>query len=766
MSAKISAILAGMLLLIPVLLPAQTATVSGVVTDAATGEPLMGVNIITENLHGAATDAKGFYAISLNPGKNTLKFKFIGYHTLEKTFTLAAGDQLKLDVQLSEETSLLDEVVVSASRYEQKVSDVVVSMQVLGAQQIENTHTVLIETALQQVPGVMLLDDQVSIRGGNGYSYGVGSRVLLLLDDLPMLTGGGSEAKWDFVPLENLSQIEVLKGASSALYGSSALNGVINIRTAYPTSKPETGVTLYSGLYGNPKRREIAWWDKQPWYGGARISHSRRVGNLDLVGGATFHDDKGYRENEKERFVRMNLNTRYRFAKVKGLSAGINANAMFNEGGNFLLWLNGDTGVYKASPAFDQHFKNTRSNFDPHITWHRNDNSRHSLKGRYYRVTYDSDSLNNYDYTTFGEYQYLKKWDGGLVLTTGASITGVETVSNLFGSSKHRASNQSVYAQAEKQHQKWRFSLGGRYEWHHINGERQASRPLLRAGINWQPGKFTFVRASFGQGFRYPAIAEKYAATQAGALKVFPNDTLKPEYGWNAEIGARQGFAIGSVQGYADAALFWTEYRNMIEFTFGQHFPPELTQPTLFDYINYTGFKAYNITNARISGFEINLTGRGRAGKTEITFSTGYTYTNPVDKDFGKHENTASTDKNILKYRFYHNFKATVDAKYQQFSTGINIDYHSLIINIDRAFEDSLRINGVGLPIFILPGLYEYRQKHNTGDVLLNWRFAWQPADRLKISFIINNLFNREYMTRPADVGPPRTFAVQVGLKV
>jgi len=50
--------------------------------------------------------------------------------------------------------------------------------------------------------------------------------------------------------------------------------------------------------------------------------------------------------------------------------------------------------------------------------------------------------------------------------------------------------------------------------------------------------------------------------------------------------------------------------------------------------------------------------------------------------------------------------------------------------------------------------------------VLVNWRFAWQPAGRLKVSFIINNLFNREYMTRPADVGPPRTFAVQVGIKI
>lgn len=745
---------------------AQNPEVSGRVTDAASGEPLVGVNVFYSNNQGVATDASGFYSISAGPGKVVLQFRFIGYNTVHKELSLKQGQELTIDIALEESASLLNEVVVSASRYEQKISDVIVSMEVLRSATVENTHTVSIETALQQVPGVMFLDDQVSIRGGNGYSYGVGSRVLLLLDDLPMLTGGGGEAKWDFVPLENLSQIEVLKGASSALYGSSALNGVINIRTAYPGAKPETSITAYSGMYDNPEREEIAWWDKQPYYAGLRFSHSRRIGNFDLVGGANVHNDKGYRENENEKYIRMNLNTRYRSQKIKGLSAGINANAMFNEGGNFLLWLDGDSGVYKASPDFDQHFRNTRFNLDPHVTWFAGKNSRHTLKGRIYQVTYDSDSLHNYDDSWFAEYQYLKRWENDFSVTAGASTTHIQSQSNLFGNVKHTANNQSVYFQTEKRHLKWRVSLGGRYEWHTIDDLGEKSKPLIRAGINYQAGKFTFLRTSFGQGFRYPAIAEKYAATEVGALKIFPNDTLKPEYGWNAEIGVKQGFTIGWIQGYADAALFWTEYKNMIEFTFGQHYPPDLTNPTLLDFFSYTGFKAYNITNARIAGFEVNFAGKGMAGPVSYTFNAGYTYTNPVDKDFGKRENTASTGKNILKYRFYHNVKVGADFTYRKLSSGFNIDYHSYIINIDLAFEDSLRVNGVGLPVFILPGLHEYRVKNNTGDVLVNWRFAWQPMDKLKLSFFINNLFNREYMTRPADVGPPRVFAMQVAVKI
>jgi outer membrane receptor protein involved in Fe transport len=757
-----------LLILMPLHIMAQNPIIQGRVTDAATSTPLPGVNISVSDQHGVATDANGFYSIATETGKIKLLFRFVGYNSESRILELEAGEKRTLHIALTEQAQLLNELVVSASRYEEKISDVIVSMETISLEKIENTHTTSIETALQQVPGLMFLDDQVSIRSGNGYSYGVGSRVLLMLDDLPMLTGAGGEAKWNFIPLENLSQVEVIKGASSALYGSSALNGVINVRTAYPTVTPKTSIMLYSGLYGNPKRQEIAWWgDAKPYYTGVRFSHSRMIGNLDLVVGAHVNKDAGYRENEKDESVRFNINTRYRSKKVTGLSYGVNGNAMFSRGGNFLLWMDGDTNVYRASPDFDQSYNNSRFNIDPHITYHTANNGRHTLKGRLFKVAYDNDTLmHNYDDSYFAEYQYLKRWNNGLNLTLGSSITYIQSFSNLFGDTMHMANNQAIYFQADKRYRKWRFSLGGRYEWHRIDNLREESKPLLRAGLNYQAADYTFVRASFGQGFRYPAIAEKFAATEVGALKIFPNDTLRPEYGWNAEIGLKQGFSIGKLQGYADAALFWSEYENMIEFTFGQHYPPSITNPNLIDFFNYTGFKAYNISNARIAGFEISLGGKGFAGPVMYSFNTGYTFTDPVDKDFGTREiNTATTDQNILKYRFYHNVKLSLDAEYRNFSSGLTIDYHSYMINIDLAFEDSLRVDGVGLPIFILPGLRDYRQKNNTGDILLNWRMGWEPADRIKISFIINNLFNREYMTRPADVGPPRTFAVQLGMK-
>mgnify|MGYP001206815707 CR=1 FL=1 len=68
--------------------------------------------------------------------------------------------------------------------------------------------------------------------------------------------------------------------------------------------------------------------------------------------------------------------------------------------------------------------------------------------------------------------------------------------------------------------------------------------------------EYTFLRASYGQGYRFPSIAEKYISSAVGPLNVFPNPNLEPEYGWSAEIGMKQGFKIKNFKGYFDVSGF------------------------------------------------------------------------------------------------------------------------------------------------------------------------------------------------------------------
>ena len=128
-------------------------------------------------------------------------------------------------------------------------------MEVIKPQMIENKNTTEIQTAMEQIPGVNITDGQANIRGGSGWSYGAGSRVLVMVDDMPLISGDAGQVQWKLIATENINQVEVIKGASSVLYGSSALNGVINIRTAFPSKKdidkhPLNGYTKINTIMG------------------------------------------------------------------------------------------------------------------------------------------------------------------------------------------------------------------------------------------------------------------------------------------------------------------------------------------------------------------------------------------------------------------------------------------------------------------------------------------------------------------------------------
>ena len=211
--------------------------IKGKVKDHA-GE-LPGAVISIDSKTGTTSDINGDFILSVPAGAYTLTCSMVGYKSQKQTTKVVANDTLKLNFSLTDANAMLDEVVVSAGKFEQKLSDVTVSMEVIKLAIIENKNTTTLDQIMNQVPGVTVSDGQASIRGGSGFAYGAGSRVLMLVDEMPMISADAGDVKWNYLPLENLEQVEVIKGASSALFGSSALNGVINLRTAYAKDKPK-----------------------------------------------------------------------------------------------------------------------------------------------------------------------------------------------------------------------------------------------------------------------------------------------------------------------------------------------------------------------------------------------------------------------------------------------------------------------------------------------------------------------------------------------
>ncbi|MFH0865091.1 MAG: TonB-dependent receptor [Bacteroidota bacterium] len=751
---------------------AQKATITGKVIDSQTKEALIGVAVVADDKNGITTDIHGSYVLYLDAGAYKISYKFIGYAGETRELTLKADAIETINISLVPSSSMLDEMVVSAGKFEQKLSDVTVSIQIIKPSMIENTNTNSIEQIIDKTPGVTIMDDQASIRGGSGYSYGAGSRVLLLVDDLPMLSGDAGDVKWNFAPVENIEQIEVIKGAASALYGSSALNGIINIRTSYPGNTPRTKIIFNSGLYNNPRRKEIIWWGSaQPVFAGTQFLHSRKIGNFDLTIGANLFSDQGYRLKDDEQRYRININTRYRDKKIEGLSYGINANTMNVKGNEFLLWKDADSGAYRPSDSWTQEINNSRMNIDPYIVYFNEEGNRHSLRTRFYQINNKNNTeQSSRSYLYYGEYQFQRHFKKDLTLTTGLTGTYNYAIADIYGTDNHYAASGGAFVQTDKKIKLLTISFGARYEIFKMDDDYDNSKPVFRTGLNYQIAKATFIRGSFGQGFRYPAIAEKYISTTAGSLKIFPNDTLRPEKGWSAELGIKQGFRVSKWYGYLDIAGFWTQYHDMIEFTFGEYVPDSIPNPTLEDQFNYLGFKAYNISNAQINGFDVTIMGQGKFFGLPATLLLGYTYTNPIDLDVNR-DSLKSTNDNILKYRYYHSAKGDFEVEYKKVAIGVSFDYHSFMINIDKAFEDPITINGYPLiqqngdTLFFLPGLKQYRNQHHTGDAIFDCRISLQVTETSKLSLIVKNISNREYMIRPGDIQPPRSFALQYALK-
>jgi len=753
----------------------QNTFLMGKVQDIFTFEPLPGVYVIVNENVGTYTDSLGIYKIKVIDGINNIEFRYLGYKSEKISLPIKPNENKTLNMKLTPISEMLEEIVVTASKFEQKKSEVSVSMEVIKPINIENSNSYSIENTLQKVPGVVILEKQVSIRGGSGYTYGAGSRVLMLLDDLPLMTGASGEAIWDIIPVENIYQVEIIKGASSALFGSSALNGVINIRTGAPTTKPVTKVSFSTGIYGNPSQEYKTWEiSKIKEFNNFQFFHSVKIKDIDFTFSGHFSNDIGYRENDNYRKARIYSKIQYNSQQIQGLKIGINFLTMQKEGQNFLLWKDGDSGVYKASPDFKQNYNLSRVVFDPYLTLSRQD-QYHYLKFRFYKIlNNNSTAQSNFDKMLYFDYRFNKNFLSKLNLSTGFTLSKFSANSEFYGNQIHNGYNAAFYVQVDKKINRFSLSLGVRWEYYMLDSLNYYSKPIVRIGTNYKIFEYTNARISFGQGFRYPTIAEKFTQTSVGSLNIFPNISLSPESGWSLETGIYQGFKIAQLKGFFDLAAFWTQYLNMTEFAFGIYNPPNISlnwNPGSPGYIfNWVGFSAQNTQKALITGIESVIGCEGKIYGITIFNNLGYTYLYPITLNHDSAYLSTFSDYPLktLKYRNNHQFKWDVELSISNFSFGTTFLISSPIINIDKAFESlSIKINNIPIVLgdLILPGLEEYRNHNNKTIFLLDSRISYYFLKKHKLMFIVKNVFNKEYMLRPGDVQPPISFSLQYVLK-
>jgi len=736
---------------------------------------------------------------------STLPFELIvkAPFYLSDTILIKEVPTTALQVALQAQVQDQKTVVVSAGKRRQAIEEIPVSMEILRPQLIDNKGITDLEQAVDQTPGVYTMDGQVSIRGGSGFAYGTGSRVLLLWNGIPLLSGYAGDTQWNAIPMEQASQVEVMKGAASVLYGSGALNGVIALAEKEPTLEPVTKVKVQYGLYGAPRRSSLKWWSTPPMNQQLEVFHSalkKRFGYTISTTG--FHND-GYRIGESEFRGRVSGTIYAKAILDKRLKAGLGYNFQVQKTGNFLIWQNdtlgytpsgyGDTtaGASTLSYNFGQ-----RLFLDPYAKYIDKRNNLHQLKTRLYWVSNENlsnASQSNAATISYTDYTFQHKFGQGSTLSAGVTAIQNVVTSQLFGN--HNSQNYAAYSQLEYHKNKLDLSAGVRLEYFEMDGNKPDSQfqlpgkdslfvpvyPVLRTGLHYELKPFTHLRASFGQGIRYPSVAERFTQTSVGALNIFPNPELRPEIGWAGEIGIKQGIKIGNWKAMLDAAFFVNQYSNMMEFSF-VYFNPITQQPLnplnpspediqfltsgQYNIGDWVGFQAQNAEKARISGLDLSFNSSGKLGKVELVSLIGYTYMNPISLNRNPQytANFSDTTTNMLKYRFKHLAKADIEANYQKLSFGASMRYNSFMRNIDRVFEDDLDPS-LTSEVYILPGLKTYRQQFNGGNLVFDARFAYTLKDQYRISFIVNNILNAELTSRPGDIQAPRNFIVQLQAK-
>ena len=885
-------------------------TITGVVTDLNTREPLVGVTVYMcdDPSVGTVTDFDGNYSITLDLKKpEKLCFSYVGYDT--NTYVVSTVTP-KLNVGMLPHNELLDDVVVTAGRFEQRQTDVTVSMEVLKPQALRSQAPTDLSATLQTLPGVEIIDKQPSIRGGGGWTYSVGSRCQVLMDGMSILNPKTGEINWNNVPLENVGQVEVIKGASSVLYGSSALNGVINVRTQRPGLTPETKISGYVGIYDNYNQYAYTG-ARLPLYYGAEASHARRVGDFDVSGAISAFKDEGYRQQSFNDRVRLGGNMTYHMPMPEGkyMTMGANLNYVANQYGDFFIWRSPKDPIH-PSPLTNMGRKEHNFNIDPFWNYDNADNgTSHKIRARFYltsdNITKPSAGISTEDLLKWGvtsfdlgkakgyydqikgymdggmeltdallvtfknvaipamnedwlgaiengidlvknglgytgtvaelqdavgyamnlltsdaptrpeltyngylDYQFAKQWQSGVRLTTGINWNHITNTANITGT--HHTDNLAAYIQYDHRiADRLSLSAGMRLEYYRMDDQYKEAniqignwlcpvRPVFRAGLNWEIYKAGFLRASFGQGYRNPSITEKFARKDIGGVGVYPNHNIKPESGFNAEIGYKQLYKFGPITGSLDVAAFYTEYQNMIEYQFGLFRNSDFTMinsiydvideaQNMIDGIKQTkslagagigiGAQFVNVNHARIYGAEVST-----AGKVDIRKET---FTEPEDMDNAKRieeEKTytdplqmknKSNDSKYLKYRNKHSFKATIDYTYKWFSIGTNLSYRSKILAVDyimvdeRVKEQKDLMDYARMFIFGYEdgvSLHDYWMSHNNGIFTMDIRCAFRFKEHVEMQFLVNNLLNTEYSFRPMALAPPRTFVCRMNI--
>ena len=234
------------------LIAQETGEVHGRVVSES-GKNLQGAQVQLKGLKlGAVVQETGHYHIHNIPaGECEITVSLTGYNSATRKINVLAGKVVELNFVLKQTIFELDQITITGTRTERLLRDVPVRTEIITSEEIESKGAVNFYEALEGIPGIRVEQQCSYCNFSTVRMQGLESgHVQVLIDGKPTFSGLPGVYGLQQIPASNIDRIEVVKGAGSALYGSSAIAGVINIISKSPTSNPFTEASIQLGEYG------------------------------------------------------------------------------------------------------------------------------------------------------------------------------------------------------------------------------------------------------------------------------------------------------------------------------------------------------------------------------------------------------------------------------------------------------------------------------------------------------------------------------------
>ncbi len=541
-------VLSGLLLFCASLSATPTvATLTGRLADPS-GAPIAGARVSagktkTATTYQTVTTADGHYVLRVPPGRYWVRVSDTAFATLARRVDLRAGARLEWNPRLALKP-LASTVTVTADAQPMPVADATGPVDILTAKEIERRDALQLAPLLASLPGVSI--SQLGPMGGVASIFldgGNSNFTKVLVDGTPINEPGGN-IDLSNLTLGNVEKVEVVHGASSALFGTDAMSGVIQIFTKRGTTRtPHISVFADGGKFST-------------WHAGGNLSGL--AGKLDYSAGFASIDTQGQGPNDRFRDNTASGDFGWHISKTDTVRLAVRSNT--SDAGE-----PGQTLFLPYSP--NQH--NALKDVSANLAW----NFQSGNRWRHHLAVSESHLGETYAdvpiYVTQNEYNRLGvKEQSSYLFGEGALTAGYEySVENgYFGGVHARRNNQAGYVEAEIQAtRRLTAVLGARAEANASFGTRVVPRlgvsyALREGNTTWGP---TRAYASYGWGVEEPTFDQSFSSDPC-----FPgNPNLRPERSQTLDAGVDQAMADNRVS--LRLYGFRNEFYNMISFGLG-----------------------------------------------------------------------------------------------------------------------------------------------------------------------------------------------------